>query len=114
MGALDLLAIVGFAGVLVVTLLTAFRRRPDEPMWGVVTYVVGGSLFIGAVYIPIALLPLKPNAWNAAWLFGLPIGVAILRRPRIPSLALSIPLFCGGWITFTVVSWALHIPISYD
>jgi hypothetical protein len=111
---MDLFAILGFAGVLVVTLMTAFSRRPDEPMWALVSYVVGGSLFIGAVYIPIALLPLRPSAWNAVWVFGLPIGVAILRRPSMPSLALSIPLLFGGWMSFAVVSWALHIPIVYD
>jgi hypothetical protein len=97
---------------LVVMGVAAGLGSQGSKIWALAVHILLGSFAGGGLYLLIIRLQPPRSAWNLAWFIGIPAFVAILRRPRLPNLGLTLPLLFGGWISFALIAWALQITVD--
>jgi hypothetical protein len=110
---MELALILGFLSLVAVSAFLGLGMQAERSAWLIVGFLLGGSMIVGAVYcLAFTVLEPQPTPWNLTWVVAVPMLLAITWRLRLSSLALAIPLCFGGLMSFTIVAWALQIPVD--
>ena len=111
-------AIWGLMLCLSVPVVLRTVRRDAEPRlrirstWILLAKLVLGSLAVGGLYLLAAQFSQYRGPVNLIGLVAVPMTIALILRPRVSSLALTLPLFVGGCFWFVTLGVAYRITVD--
>jgi len=73
--------------------------------------VVTSAAVAAAYALVLTVLAPRPSPLNLLWVFGIPLLVGLILRPRLSGLALGLPLAVGGLLCLMATAITFRLPI---